>query len=464
MWKTVRNIWVIPELRSKLLATLGFLFVYRVGFMVPIPGINTRVLAEMETSQETGQLLGLIDLVSGGSLMRCSVFSLGIMPYISASIIFSLLVKVLPKLEELSKEGEAGRRKIGQYTRYTAVLLCFFQSFFTINLIVAQKVGDDPRYQRSLYYESLGSFWFTAIAVLSLTMGTMFLVWLGEQITEYGIGNGASVIIMAGIVARMPQSVFHMVASGSQDDASGSSDALFKLVVFLILFAFIVALVVLIHLGQRRIPIQNPKISRGRRVYAGDRSAIPLRVNHAGVMPVIFASSLMIFPPMIFSQFADWSQGVAWLGSVFSSAHASLLPGSLVYTLVYMVSVFFFAFFWNQLVFNPDEMSRQLKEYGAFIPGVRPGRKTAEYLKNIMVRITLVGAIFLCFIALFPHTVADWMQMDFSLASFLGGTSLLILVGVALDVVQKVESHLVVRNYDGFGEGGAARARGARNR
>lgn len=438
MLSAFRNIFRIPDLRKKLLVTAAFLVLYRVGSYITLPGIDKAKLAEM-TGKTGGmaEMMQQISMLTGGSLAQCTLFALGIMPYISASIIFSLLVKVIPALEALQKEGASGRQKINQYTRYSTVGLCLVQSVFIIMWIR----------QSGLAYNPSAGFWF--MTILSLTTGTVFLMWIGEQITEFGIGNGISLIIMAGIIAMFPGSMFNFYGQISTAAQTGGNVPVqvLKLIVFLGLFVGVVVAVVIMHQGQRRIPIQQQKHTRGRRVYGGQRHYLPLRVNAAGVMPVIFADSLIILPTAFFGQFMPGLADYLSRGDSFW------------YILLYIVMVMFFTFFWVSLTFNPQEMATQMKEYGSFIPGIRPGKKTAEYLETIMNRITFVGALFLAFIGLFPTIVSVAMGIDMLTASFLGGTGLLIVVGVSLDLVQKIESHLLMRHYEGFMKTGRVRGR-----
>ncbi len=438
MLAAFRNIFKIPDLRKKLLITASFLVLYRVGSYIPLPGIDGGKLASM-AAQGGGMadVLAQISMLTGGSLAQCTLFALGIMPYISASIIFSLLVKVIPALEALQKEGESGRQKINQYTRYSTVGLCLIQSLFIVMWIK----------QMGLAYEANAGFWF--MSILSLTTGTVFLMWIGEQITEFGIGNGISLIIMAGIVAALPGALFNFGVNIAQAYKLGENMPVevLKLLVFIGLFIGVVVAVVIMHLGQRRIPVQQQKHTRGRRVYGGQRHYLPLRVNAAGVMPVIFADSLIILP-------------TALLGQVWPGLGDFLSRGdSFWYFAIYITMVVFFTYFWVSLTFNPVDMATNMKDYGSFIPGIRPGRRTAEYLEEIMNRVTFVGAIFLAFIGLFPSMVSAAMDINMLLASFLGGTGLLIVVGVSLDIVQKIESHLLMRHYEGFMKTGKMRTR-----
>lgn len=430
--RTLRNIVRIPELKTKILWTAFFLIIYRLGSHIPIPGIDVQVLRDILDSQDIpggawGGALMLFSTLTAGALGNCAIFSLGIMPYISASIIFSLLVKVLPSLEAIAKEGPSGQRKINEYTRYATVPLCIIQSWMIVQLFKTPIGG------QHLIAPYMGGFWFDINAVLCLTAGAMFLMWIGEQITEYGIGNGISLLIMAGIVGDMPFQIQLIIGSGQGEEIK-------NLVILLGIFALVIGGVVYMTYGQRKIVVQQAKHTKGRRVYGGQRHFLPLKVNQAGVMPVIFASSVLVFPMTIISLLSrDNSFQFQW--------------GSFWYILFYVVLIYFFSYFWTSLMFQPVEMADQLKEYGSFIPGIRPGQKTAVYLESVMLRITFVGAAFLCFIALLPQLVSMTMDIQGTSRYFvynLGGTSILIVVGVVLDMVQKLESHLLVRNYDGF--------------
>jgi len=448
---SLTNIVRIPELRRKLAVTFALLVVYRIGWHIFLPGIDVgkveRLLERAAQGGGFGAILAFAGAITGGNPSQCMVFSLGIMPYISASIIFSLLVKVIPSLEALSKEGEAGRKKINQYTRYATVGLCILQSMFIVGWMHQQHQGIGslvlPQYQ--------GSFLFNVSTVIALTTGTIFLMWLGEQISEFGIGNGISLIIMAGIIARMPQALFDLIMaipnSLKEEGKAGATLSVLKLLVLVALFIGVVLAVVLMQQSQRRIPIQQAKHTRGRRVYGGQRHYLPFRINAAGVMPVIFAQSLLLIPVMILN----------WVGlDVGTNFRAER---GFWYITLTIGLIYFFTYFWTSLQFNPVEMANNMKEYGSFIPGIRPGRKTAEYLEEIMNRITMVGAAFLSAVTIFPTLVASVMKVDLYVASFLGGTGILIVVGVALDIVQKVESHLLMRHYEGFIKRGKIRGR-----
>ena len=437
MWEKIRVIFTIKELRQKILLTLGLLAIYRVGFQIPLPMIDTASMTAFFGSQGggVGQLLGQAAMFSASNLTQGTIFGLGIMPYISASIIFQLLGSVWAPLERLQKEGEAGRKKINEYTRYATIVLCLGQSWFYVHYLAQQQDG-------GLMKPGFDGLGWQLSAVMIMTAGTAFLMWLGEQIDEYGIGNGISLLIMAGILARMPAAGMEllgpMVKNGFEVNGAAS------LLVLASLFIGVVVGVVFITQGQRRIPTQSAKHVRGRRVYGGTRQFLPLRVNQAGVMPIIFASSLLLFPTVLFSMMSKWSLFFADLKNIFESRNG------FIYNFCYVILIYFFCYFWTAITFNPKDMADNLKNYGSFIPGYRPGRRTAEYLEKVMVRITYVGAGFLALIAIIPTIVATTMGISYSVASFYGGTGLLIAVSVAFDLVQKIDSHLVMRNYKGL--------------
>lgn len=438
MLNTIRNITRVPELRNRLLITLGLLLVYRIGNFVILPGVDYGALQAI-TGRMGEHWLDYVSMLTGGGLRNCTLFGLGIMPYISASIMFQLLIKVVPSLEALSKEGPAGYRKIRQYERYVTVLICMVQASFITAWMVGPKPGGSG--ETALLLVPAATFWWKIRTVIALTAGTIFLMWLGEQITEFGISNGISLIIMAGIIGRMP-SAFNTFGKAISDAIiyhQNVAGEVFKVVIFVGLFVGVVATVVLITQGQRRIPVQQQKQARGRRIYGGQRYFLPLRVNQGGVLPVIFAQSLLMLP-------------VALLGSVGSLRFIgdSLRVGKFWYIFVYCVMIIFFEYFWTALTFNPTEMANQLKERGNFIPGVRPGKRTAEFLERITNRVALAGGTFLCFIAIFPQIVQSFAGIDPGISVFLGGTGILIVVGVALELVQRIESHLLMRHYEGF--------------
>ena len=466
MLQAFLNIWKIAELRNRLFFTLGMLAIYRIGYFIPLPGVDQGALEDWARSAADGAVGNLISYVSiftGGNLGQSTIFGLGIMPYISAAIIFQLLTTVSERLKALQKEGPAGRQKIQEYTRYATVGLCLVQAIFWVNFM---------RSQQFVYAEYADSVIFMISSVCALTAGAIFLMWLGEQIDKYGIGNGISLIITAGIIAGMPGAVAEIAGGFS---LSGGGAYRVDTVVFLVVaFVVVVAGAIVITQGQRRIPIQQAKHTRGRRVYGGQRSYLPLRVNHGGVMPIIFASSLMIFPSLMIGYFAgslqaDENAGAFYNGIVsvvaFLNAQFADMTGYL-YALIYIGLIYFFAYFWTTVQFQPKEMAEQLRDHGSFIPGLRPGPRTAEYLETVMERITYVGAGFLAVIAVIPTVVAGAFDIPFQVTQFLGGTGLLIVVSVMLDFVQRIEANLLMRNYQGFlatgGSGKGPRIRGAR--
>jgi len=413
------NIFRVPELRKRILYTCLLLIVYRIGSHVPTPGIDAQALTAL-FSQAAGTLFGFLDLFSGGAFRRLSVFALGIMPYINASIIMQLLAVVIPGLERLSREGEAGRKKITQYTRYGTVFLSLVQGLGIAIGLEGQGVALHPGW----------GFRFTT--TLTLVAGAIFIMWLGEQISERGIGNGISLLIFASIIVRLPEAItasFQLLRTGEM--------AIYVFLLIAVLMVAVVAGVIIMTMGARRVPVQYAKRMVGRRVYGGQSTHIPLRVNTAGVIPVIFAASILVFPATI-AQFVkvDWVQAIT----------AALAFGTWLYFVLYSVSIIFFTYFYTAIIFKPDDVADNMKKYGGFIPGIRPGPKTADYLENVLDRITLVGAIYLAAISILPETLILLTNVPF----FFGGTSLLIVVGVALDTVQQVEAHLLMRHYEGF--------------
>jgi preprotein translocase subunit SecY len=444
MFGTFLNIFKIPELRNKLLFTLGLLVSYRLGFCVAVPGIDQSLMhgSRGQGGGGWGDLISTFELFTGGNLSQSTIFGLGIMPYISASIILQLLVTVVPSLEKLAKEGDSGRKKINEYTRYGTVLLCLINGMVWMKYLAGSNF---------IYPEFTGiwggmSFSYMVMSIAILTTGTLFLMWLGEQIDEYGIGSGVSLIIMAGIVSRMPHAVHYvyqnMTFKGTSDKTAMDMP---KLLFLVVMFVGVVAGAILITQGQRRIPIQQAKQTRGRRVYGGQRHYLPLRVNHGGVMPIIFASSMLIFPGIIFQFLHN-----IWPNAVFAFLQASFLRGDYIYTVVEIAAIYFVAYFWTTVQFRPKEMANNLRDYGSFIPGLRPGKRTADYLEKVMGRITYVGAGFLAIIAIIPSLVAQALEISPMVSAFLGGTGLLITVSVTLDLVQRIEANLIMRNYKGF--------------
>jgi preprotein translocase subunit SecY len=396
-----------------------------------------------------GDMLEAVAMLSASRLRDVTIFGLGIMPYISASIIFQLLGSVYPPLEQLQKEGQAGQKKINEYTRYATFFLCIIQSWFYLASYVEAQGLVAPAFQNS----AGGIVWYWKIAtVLTMTAGTIFLMWLGEQIDEFGIGNGISLLIMAGILARMPYAGYQLLQQASLDISSaGGKLGIQGLIILAVVFVAVVTGVVFITLGQRRITMQSAKHVRGRRTFGGTKNYMPLKVNQAGVMPIIFASSLLMFPMIIFTNLSNlastegwWGATVHWLSGIFGRDHGY------VYNIMYLVLIYFFCYFWTAITFNPKDMADNLKNFGSFIPGYRPGKRTADYLEKVMVRITYVGAGFLALVAIIPTIISNSLGVDYTIASFYGGTSLLIAVSVAFDLVQKIDSHLVMRNYTGL--------------
>ena len=417
----------IPETRQKILTTLGILLVYRFGFQVPLPGMSPKFLSEMAEGLQ-GSVFGVMNAFSGGAIGQTAIFGLGIMPYISASIIFSMLSKVSPKIEAVAKEGAAGQKKINQWTRLATVPIAMIQAIFVYKGLFASRPemlapGVEP-----------GAALFLRV-VLGLVAGAIFVMWLGELITEYGIGNGASLIIMGGIIAEMPAAIARM---------AGGEDFYNSMVYLSFLWVLIVVAIVYITKGARRIPIQYARLTRGRRVYGGQRHYLPIKVNMAGVMPIIFASILFVLPTVLFSAIPP----LRGFTDVFSN------PRGFVHIVFYAGLIFGFCFFWNRLMFQPEEIANNLREHGSFIPGIRPGARTAEFLDHTLTRITLAGAAFLAAVAVLPGFVTAGSALPGRMAYFLGGTSVLIVVGVAMDVVDKLNAQLVMRNYEGFMKGG----------
>jgi len=448
MWEKIRVIFTIPELRQKILLTLLFLAVYRVGWQIPLPVVDAAKMKAMSSDEGLGALLKQVAVFSATQLDQATIFGLGIMPYISASIIFQLLASVWAPLEKLQKEGETGRKKINEYTRYATVGICLVQSWFYVSGVLVSQEFIRPEF---LTADGSMNLWWHFVAVVTMTAGTVFLMWLGEQIDEYGIGNGISLLIMAGILASLPgagiQLLEPMFKEGMQLGGGRSGIGVETLLVLAVLFVAVVAGVVFITQGQRRIPTQSAKHVRGRKVYGGSRQYLPLRVNQAGVMPIIFASSLLLFPQMLFQWLSDaYPRSDFWRALSDSFARGD----SFWYNVLYVALIFFFCYFWTAITFNPKDMANNLKDFGTFIPGYRPGKRTADYLEKVMIRITYVGAAFLSLVAITPTIVAGAMNIDYTVASFFGGTGLLIGVSVAFDLVQKIDSHLVMRNYKGL--------------
>ncbi len=456
-------IFKIPELRKKIIITLLFIAVYRIGYYVPLPMIDQTKMAEKMSQAQTGalgQVLGFVSLFSGGNLSQACIFSMGIMPYISASIIIQLLSSgVMPSLERLRKEGESGRKKLNELTRYLTVPICMIQAIMIVQSVMRRDTSGEAGMGLGVagYDENFNLWWFGGAAVITMTAGTVFLMWLGEQIDEYGIGNGISLIIMAGIVARLPDATNMLLMDSTTGKLKSTIFTLGgatgeisfeKLLVLGCLFLAVVVGVIAMTKAQRRIPTQSAKHVRGRRVYGGTRQFLPMKVNAAGVMPVIFASTLLILPYFLFSIIDNMSGGqVSWAHSL-----AQLFQNhrSWFYNIMYVAMIYVFTYFWVAITFNPKEIADNLKDHGSFIPGYRPGKKTADHLERVLMRITFVGAAFLAIIAIIPNVISSELEIPPQVASFYGGTGLLIVISVALDLVQKINSHLVMRNYPGL--------------
>ncbi|MEN8259371.1 MAG: preprotein translocase subunit SecY [Pseudomonadota bacterium] len=418
----------LAELRQRLMFVLGALFVYRVGAHVPVPGIDSNALALM-FEQQGGSILDMFNMFSGGALMRLSIFALGIMPYISASIIMQLMTVVIPKLEQIKKEGESGRKKITQYTRYGTVFLATFQAIGVAVALQSQTAGGLP----VVINPGIN---FVVVTAVTLVTGTVFLMWLGEQVTERGIGNGISMIIFAGIVAGLPSAI-----GGTLELArTGEMNGAFIILLFLIAMA-VTALVVFVERGQRRILINYPKRQQGRRMYAGQTSFLPLKLNMAGVIPPIFASSIILFPATVASWFGS-SEGLGWLQDVATT----LSPGQPIYVLLYAAAIIFFCFFYTALVFNSKETADNLKKSGAFIPGIRPGQQTSAYIDKVMTRLTMAGAIYITAVCLLPEFLIVYWNVPF----YFGGTSLLIIVVVVMDFMSQLQAHMMSHQYEGL--------------
>jgi len=449
--ESLKNIFAVSDLRKRVLFTLGLLAVYRVGGHIPTPGVNSEAL-QLLADQAANTMFGLYDMFSGKNLSQMTIFALGIMPYISASIILQLLTVVWPYLERLSKEGELGRRKITQYTRYGTIVLSVVQA-----LGIALYLEHQTNIAGGLPLVYSPGWGFRLMTVLTLTTGTAFIMWLGEQITERGIGNGMSLIIYAGIVVNFP----HAVLSTVEQMRLGQL-GLIRVLILVILMVLVVAAIIFVERGHRRVTVQYAKRVVGRRMYGGSSTHIPLKVNTGGVIPVIFASSILAFPMTM--------QGMTAEGSFMRRAIDQINYGMPLHNLLYLVGIIFFCYFYTAIIFNPDDVAENMRKYGGFVPGIRPGKRTAEYIDTILTRITLVGAIYLAVVALLPQFlisgfkvapipfIGEWLDryiptfvtQGMGVQFYFGGTSLLIIVGVAMDTVQQVESQLIMRHYDGF--------------
>ena len=462
---SIRNIISVPDLRKRILFMFGLLAVYRMGSWIPTPGVDTLALQQL-FDQQAGTIFGFLDVFSGGNLRRLSIFALGIMPYITASIILQLLTVVWPYLERLSKEGQLGRKKITQYTRYLTVVLSLFQGFAT-SLALAQTASDPPIVPNPGWS-------FTLMTMLTLTTGTAFVMWLGEQISERGIGNGISLIIFAGIVVGLVPAVISL-GQGLPPPLGTGERSIFSILFLLVLMVGVTAAVVFVERGQRRIPIQYAKRVVGRKVYGGQSTHLPLKVNSGGVIPVIFAASIVAFPSTLGLVFPDtpWMQSMA----------TQLQQGYPLYNLLYITGIIFFCFFYVSIIFNPDEVADNIRKYGGYIPGIRPGKRTAEFIDRALSRLTAAGAIYLVLVCLLPEFLITgfkvqpipfigppidnflvqyglgYLTTGLGVTFYFGGTSLLIVVGVAMDTVQQIESQLIMRHYEGFLKKGRIRGR-----
>jgi len=438
---TLSNIGKVPELRKRLIFTVLMLAVYRIGVFITVPGVDRKVMADYVKSG-AGGFLGLFNMFSGGALENISIFALGIMPYISSSIILQLLGVVIPALERLQKEGEQGRKKINQYTRYGTVILSIVQGLgmaFWLESLNSQSLGTDA----SVVLTS--GMLFKVLCVLSLTTGTVFIMWLGEQITEKGIGNGISMIIFAGIVARLPQAMAQTVELTNSGQIEQP-----VLLIILALVVGVIGVIVFFERGYRRIPVQYAKRMVGRKLMGGQSTHLPLKVNSAGVIPPIFASSILLFPTTLANIWPD-SALIVWL-------HNNLVPGFAFYNVVYVALIIFFAYFYTAVTFNPVDVADNMKKYGGFVPGIRAGKKTAEYIDRVLSRITFAGGVYMASVCVLPA----FLQRSFGVPFAFGGTALLIVVGVAMDTAQQIESHLITRSYEGFAGARGPRIRGRR--
>ena len=428
------NIAKVPELQKRIIFTLLMLFVYRMGIHIPTPGIDSTIMKEW-FDQQQGTLLGMFDMFTGGGFRSLSIFALGVMPYISSSIIVQLLCMIYPPFEQLQKEGAAGKHKLTVYTRYGTVFLCLVQSYFMSFGVEQMSVAG----QSVVISPGWG---FRMVAMITMTTGTCFLMWLGEQITERGIGNGISLIIFAGIVARLPVAAYNTWRLASTGELS-----YFVLIMVIALVFAVVAGIVFMETAQRRVPIQYPKQIRGRKVYGGQSTHMPLKINISGVIPPIFASSIIVFPATI----AQFFPNVGFMKSAANALH----PSGIIYNLIYMSAIVFFTYFYTAVIFNPVDVAENLKKNGGYIPGIRPGKSTSEYLDKVLSRLTFIGAIYLCVVCVLPILLTSKANVPF----YFGGTSLLIVIGVSLDTMSQIESHLISRQYDGLLKSGRIQGR-----
>jgi len=456
MFSAFINSFKVKELRKRILFTAGIVVLCRIAANIPCPGVNSAALSSYfdqlaSQSATAGGILNIVDIFSGGALQQFAIGALGIMPYISASIIMQLLAPVMPVLEKLKREGEPGYAKINQYTRYLTIAICVVQgTMAAVAMMNPERLGL-PHPKVPLVPD--GDFGFVVMSVIILTCGTMVLMWFGERITEHGIGNGVSLIITINIIERMPQAVSSLIEmTSSGQTAAGGKFRIAHLFLLLLIFGVVTALTVILTQGVRRVPIQMAKKTVGNKMTGGN-TYMPLKVNFPGVMPIIFAGAIMIFPPMIIQWIqADWVRGLA----------PYFAHGSYSYMLMYALLVMAFSYFWVANMFNPIQISDNLKKEGAYIPGIRPGKPTADFLDSTMTRVTFAGAVFLTALAIFPTLLYNWLKIPYNVSSFFGGTSLLIIVGVTIDTLSQMESHLVMKNYDGFLSRGRLRGRGGK--
>ncbi|HTZ10831.1 MAG TPA: preprotein translocase subunit SecY [Candidatus Margulisiibacteriota bacterium] len=447
MFSALVNSFRIPDLKRRLIVTGALIAIYRIGCYIPTPGIDGAALAEFFTRlsrTQGGTIFGIINMFSGGAMERLTIFALGIMPYISSSIILQLLTAVIPALEKLAKEGKAGYERINQYTRYGTLVLSVVQSFF-----IALWLENPARFEglRIVMHPGWG---FRILTVLTLTTGTIFIMWLGEQIQERGIGNGISLVITAGIISRIPAAINQLFVLVSPFSPTRRQIQPFTLLIMAVFLVAVVFSVIMITQGQRKIPVQYARRIVGRKIYGGQSTYIPLKVDTSGVIAIIFAQSIILFPATLASFIPN---------PAFQRLAQGLIRGQLLYTIVYALLIIFFCYFYTAIVFNPNDLAENMKKYGGFIPGIRPGSTTAEYLDFIMTRITLAGATFIAIIAIFPDFIMAWLKVPYLVASFFGGTGILIIVGVMLDTLKQIESHLLTHHYEGFIKGGHIRGR-----
>jgi preprotein translocase subunit SecY len=447
MFSALVNAFKIPDLKRRLIITGALITIYRIGCYVPTPGIDGTALAEFFNrigKTQGGTIFGIINMFSGGAMERLTIFALGIMPYISASIILQLLTAVIPALEKLAKEGRAGYEQINQYTRYSTVVLSIIQSFF-----IAMWLENPARFEglKIVLHPGWG---FRILTVLTLTTGTIFIMWLGEQIQERGIGNGISLVITAGIISRIPAAIHQLFILISPFSPTRRQIQPFTLLIMAVLLGAVVFAVILVTQGQRKIPVQYARRIVGRKIYGGQSTYIPLKVDQSGVIAIIFAQSIILFPATLASFIPN---------PAFQRLSQTLIRGHLLYTMIYALMIIFFCYFYTAIVFNPADISENMKKFGGFIPGIRPGLPTADFLDYVMTRITLAGAIFIAFIAIFPDFIMASLKIPYLVASFFGGTGILIVVGVVLDTLKQIESHLLAHHYEGFIKTGHIRGR-----